>query len=801
MNPCSAHLAGATLALMALCITGTAHAYPFYVSGAPTDPEPACINCHVTSTGGSGCSTSPSTAHPRRPCLNPFGISARASGWATALAGDQDFDGRASSVEYSEGTLPGFHDAADVYCDMTTCATGATSSVGCSGNIRCTASHSASPVNNYAFSFSCEPGTGPLPVVGDANWNDRCLNINECAGNPCGSGYQCSERSLVGWTSPGYDCTLVNACLAGTHACVAPASCVDTPGPSAAYTCACPHAGYQATGTTCVNINECASTPCGANGQGGTDGSGCTERPLGSWSAPGYTCTCAPGYASNGTTCVLQNECTAGTDDCHPLAACNDPSSAAGDFTCTCPAPWYTGTGHGAAGCADVNECALGTDDCHANATCTNTDGGFTCACNTGYVGDGRTCVDYDECGDPVYTGMCDANASCNNLVGSFECVCDTGYRGTGFTCADIDECAESSDDCDANAACTNLPGSWSCACNSGYTGDGRTCTDVDECLDPTFSGRCSSVAVCNNLPGDWECVCTPGFRGTGFECEDIDECAEGSHTCDTNATCTNSIGAYSCACNAPGWAGSGVSCADVNECIDGTHGCAITEVCVNVLGMPNECVCAPGYTRPDPSGGCAITCGDGVRGAGEPCDDGNAASGDGCSAFCDVEPGWACHEPGGAASVCTETCGDGLIDVAEECDDGAANSDSAIDACRTTCRRAFCGDGVADTGEACDEGEGNSDDAADGCRTSCERGYCGDGVVDTGEVCDPGGGRPGAVIAGACTALCAPDAGINPEDPPVITGGACGCRAGASGGAPMIGLLGLLALVWWRRR
>ena len=50
---------------------------------------------------------------------------------------------------------------------------------------------------------------------------------------------------------------------------------------------------------------------------------------------------------------------------------------------------------------SDINECILGTHNCHANAACSNTDGSFTCACNSGYTGNGVTCtgmLNFDWC-------------------------------------------------------------------------------------------------------------------------------------------------------------------------------------------------------------------------------------------------------------------------------------------------------------------------------------------------------------------------------------------------------------------
>ena len=41
----------------------------------------------------------------------------------------------------------------------------------------------------------------------------------------------------------------------------------------------------------------------------------------------------------------------------------------------------------------DVDECSdLTSNNCHAMANCTDTEGSFTCSCNTGYSGNGVSC-------------------------------------------------------------------------------------------------------------------------------------------------------------------------------------------------------------------------------------------------------------------------------------------------------------------------------------------------------------------------------------------------------------------------
>ena len=39
----------------------------------------------------------------------------------------------------------------------------------------------------------------------------------------------------------------------------------------------------------------------------------------------------------------------------------------------------------------DTDEC-LTVSPCHASATCNNTEGSYTCTCNSGYFGDGVSC-------------------------------------------------------------------------------------------------------------------------------------------------------------------------------------------------------------------------------------------------------------------------------------------------------------------------------------------------------------------------------------------------------------------------
>jgi cysteine-rich repeat protein len=166
------------------------------------------------------------------------------------------------------------------------------------------------------------------------------------------------------------------------------------------------------------------------------------------------------------------------------------------------------------------------------------------------------------------------------------------------------------------------------------------------------------------------------------------------------------------------------VSLAQLNACEDKEE----NEAC-KLAGVA-EALCSDGVCT-------ALTCGDGIVGGDEVCDDGNIRSCDGCSADCRSD----------------ESCGNGNVDCSEECDRGEENSDEPNASCRPDCHLQRCGDGIVDTqsGEDCDGAPsatthcedfgfyGGTIECSDACRNDTSRceASCGDGIVNGSEICD----------------------------------------------------------------
>ena len=97
---------------------------------------------------------------------------------------------------------------------------------------------------------------------------------------------------------------------------------------------------------------------------------------------------------------------------------------------------------------SDINECLEDIDTCEHD--CINTEGGYNCTCDDGYLSVGSNC-----------SGMYVVCILCS--YGIFQ--------------SDIDECAEGIDDCEHN--CINTEGGYNCTCDDGYISVGSNCSGM----------------------------------------------------------------------------------------------------------------------------------------------------------------------------------------------------------------------------------------------------------------------------------------------------------------------------------
>ena len=301
---------------------------------------------------------------------------------------------------------------------------------------------------------------------------DRCTDIEECAGNPCGAGHRCIED--------------------------APAS----------YRCAC-LPGYEERDGTCVDINECTE------GLAACDELATCENRVG-----GYDCVCGPGYEGSGFECGDFDECEV-EGSCHAEASCTNEF---GGFSCTCNEGYY---GNGQT-CLDVDDCQRMR--CERNEECVNPIGepGY-CVCQTGYERADEDSACEPTCGDGVATtfepcddGNSDAGDGCDA-----SCEVELGWAcrrvGDGGsvcmeTCGDgliHDEAGETCDDGEANNSDTEPDACRArcmlAGCGDGVIDTGEECDDAAENSDED-ADACRTTCV--------EAYCGDGVLDTGEQCD-----------------------------------------------------------------------------------------------------------------------------------------------------------------------------------------------------------------------------------------------------------------------------------------
>jgi len=221
---------------------------------------------------------------------------------------------------------------------------------------------------------------------------------------------------------------------------------------------------------TCSNSNECECiSGYVADGDACREvkpGDGCPNGDCGNSDDTYLTCSDSEADADDLSKCECVSgfvqvdvECRKVCDDtveCHSNAECEpEPQPCQGgscQSRCTCATGYYY---DGVNVCTDIDECDpdYPQHNCHTHATCTNalwtTDtvpAGYTCACNSGYYGDGLTCTPKRWGGQSCTPGFnqClsnDCSLNCKNGVCQCTCEYDTDCYGTKTCTTSTQKC------------------------------------------------------------------------------------------------------------------------------------------------------------------------------------------------------------------------------------------------------------------------------------------------------------------------------------------------------------------------
>ena len=252
---------------------------------------------------------------------------------------------------------------------------------------------------------------------------------NECV---CEEGLTYDEKTKV--------CEDVNECLLDND-CDQSSVCTNS---KRSYSCSC-KPGYFGNGKTC-QVGSCTEDVCSVNEE-------CV-------SPTGIDCRCKNGFELDDTQiCVDIDEC-ASKDSCDENANCLNTD---GSYECRCRQGFF----------GDGMSCFKGScssSNCPKNQKCVSPTT-VDCECIDGFMrNDLSVCVDIDEC----QKKPCAVNAECLNTEGTYSCSCNTGFTGNGFLCSDSNECTTNAHNCSYNAKCINTKGSFTCSCDRGV---GPICT------------------------------------------------------------------------------------------------------------------------------------------------------------------------------------------------------------------------------------------------------------------------------------------------------------------------------------
>ena len=418
------------------------------------------------------------------------------------------------------------------------------------------------------------------------------ININDCTDTPCNGNGICVD-GIDSFSCECYAGYKSGVCDSETIECT-PTSCLNdgqcNEG-NQSFTCECA-LGFN--GTNCHNnINDCTDTSCSGHGT-------CNDG------VNSFTCTCTGGYTDNSdglcaeppdlchypvdVNCVRGScaegkcqcpdgwvgaDCNTDKVDC-PTVDCGHGScrEEPGSYVCDCENGWYTD-----ADAEDTKKCSLNPTDCPANAceygTCNDLDDDYICDCKDGFSthSDGHSCVCGLGKGYNSSSGLCETcripgyNLEYTQVTPCIDQECDDGE---GVVLEDWTASAV--------GACESCPSGWT-------SPKGNTpCVNRNECEE--YDSPCGGHGACDDTIGSYTCDCEAGY--TGLHCIGIDYCH--NNPCKNGAPCNNKDEGPDCQCTA-GWEGS-VCDESVDECEN--HNCVHGSCKDEHLDF--KCECYPGW-------------------------------------------------------------------------------------------------------------------------------------------------------------------------------------------------------------